>query len=99
MGNQLHKNFPSFEVSSLQNKRLEGLTLTGKSADSFPNPVPDGTGVPQWALLDVTVRYYLLYIRYELTAHFSLRIAGTPPNRSPLVVGIHHFAFHGQLQT
>jgi len=26
---------------------------------SFPNPIPNGTAVPQWALRDVTVSFYL----------------------------------------
>jgi hypothetical protein len=33
------------------------IVLTPRQlAHSFPNPVPAGTRVPQWALLDVTVR-------------------------------------------
>ena len=98
MGNQLHKSFPDFGVSFLL-QNGEGLTLKGRSARSFPNPVPEGTRLPQWALLDVTVRYYPLYLRHELTTHASLRIVGAPTNRGPLVVGIIHSAFRGQLQT
>ena len=36
--------------------------IDGQLAHSFPNPVPAGTSVPAWALLDVTVRcYYVLF--------------------------------------
>ena len=69
------------------------MALIGKSAHSFPNPVPAGTYVPQWSLLDVSVRYYLQYIRHKLMAHTSLRIVGTLTNRTPLVVRIIHSAF------
>ena len=69
--------------------------MTGILVHSFPNPVPDGTSVPQWALLDVTVRYYPSYIQHELTqaAHPSFRIVGAPTIRGPLVVRIIHFVF------
>jgi hypothetical protein len=41
----------------------------GRSANSFPYPVPSGIYVPHWALIDVTVRCNL--------SHFS-RTDGTP---------------------
>ncbi|KAI0249315.1 hypothetical protein BJV78DRAFT_1228716 [Lactifluus subvellereus] len=31
------------------------LCLFHQTSPSFPNPIPDGTRVPQWALLDVTI--------------------------------------------
>ena len=31
--------------------------LTLELTRRFPNPIPSGIHVPQWALLDVTVRY------------------------------------------
>jgi hypothetical protein len=35
---------------------LIALALAGQFASRFPNPIPSGTRLPQWALLDVTVR-------------------------------------------
>jgi hypothetical protein len=36
--------------------------LTGFWTHRFPNPVPKGTSVPQWALEDVTVGCYLSFL-------------------------------------
>ena len=53
--------------------------IDGQLAHSFPNPVPAGTYVPAWALLDVTVRcYYGLlfsytYSQYNLAREFLER--------------------------
>ena len=41
---------------------------------SFPNAVPEGTRVPQWALIDVTVRCCLSFMR--------------PANRTPQVENV-----------
>jgi hypothetical protein len=54
----------------------------------FPNPIPSGTRVPQWALLDVTVRCYVLFDGNVLTVPSSLRTTGIPISRMPSVVGI-----------
>ena len=45
----------------------------------FPNPVPSGTRVPQWALIDITVRCYVFFNGNIFTAPFtgSLRTIGT----------------------
>jgi hypothetical protein len=45
----------------------------------FPNPIPSGTRVPQWALIDITVRCYVLFNGKVtvFTAPFSLRTIGT----------------------
>jgi len=50
--------------------------------------VPVGTSVPLWALLDVTVRYFLFFSRHEPTAHTSWGILGTSHRRVPSVVGV-----------
>lgn len=43
------------------------LPLIEKLHPSFPNPVPDGTYVPYWALINVTVRYSpFVFIAYRL---------------------------------
>jgi hypothetical protein len=59
------------------------MALTRRLALSFPNPVPAGTRVPKWALIDVTVRSHVIYhpVRIVLTAHLSLRTTGTPTSR------------------
>jgi hypothetical protein len=58
---QLHTDTTSLEVSFPLRPRTYRIALTGQLAHSFPNPVPAGTLVPAWALLDVTVRcYYVL---------------------------------------
>ena len=68
------------------------MALTRRSALSFPNPVPAGTRVPQWALIDVTVRSHDIYrpMRVVLTAHFSLRTTGTPTSLRPSAVRNSH---------
>ncbi len=45
----------------------------------FPNPVPSGTRVPRWALIDVTVRCYVFFNGNIFTAPStgSLRTIGT----------------------
>jgi hypothetical protein len=45
----------------------------------FPNPVPSGTRVPQWALIDITVRCCVFFNGNVFTALFtgSLRTIGT----------------------
>lgn len=88
---QLHKYYASFDVSSRcgNDSKFEVLALTGKSAHSFPNPVPVETRVPQWALLDVTVRCHLPFpTSHILMTQVSLRIIGTPASRRSSVVGI-----------
>src|SRR5579863_420472 len=71
------------------------MALTRRLALSFPNAVPAGTRVPQWALLDVTVRSHV--INYPtlivLTAHLSSRTTGTSTSRWPSAVGIHLSVF------
>jgi hypothetical protein len=39
----------------------------------FPNPIPSGTRVPQWALIDVTVRCYVFFNGKVFTAPSSMR--------------------------
>jgi len=77
------------------------MALTRRSALSFPNPVPAGTRVPQWALIDVTVRSRVIYhpMRIVLTAHLSLRTTGTPTSLRPSVVGIHTCLFFDTFHT
>ena len=43
----------------------------------FPNPIPSGTRVPQWALIDITVRCYVPFNGKVFTAPSSLRTFGT----------------------
>ena len=43
------------------------LTLT--LAHRFPNPIPAGTRVPRWALLDVTVRCQTFFLRITYSQH------------------------------
>jgi hypothetical protein len=43
----------------------------------FPNPIPSGTRVPQWALIDVTVRFYVYFNYNVFTVPSSLRTSGT----------------------
>ena len=44
---------------------------------SFPNPIPSGTRVPQWALIDVTVRCNVYFYDIVFTTSSSLRTLGT----------------------
>jgi hypothetical protein len=60
-------------------------------ARRFPNPIPLGTRVPQWALLDVTVRCYVFFSMATYLQHSSLGIIGIPISRKPLAVGILFF--------
>ncbi len=39
--------------------------IDGELVHSFPNPVPAGTHVPAWALLDVTVRCYYVLLFFD----------------------------------
>jgi hypothetical protein len=57
---------------------------------SFPYPVPAGTRVPQWTLINVTVRNHVIYnmIRIVSTTYFSSRTTGTSRSLRPSVVGI-----------
>ena len=56
----LQREFP------LATENLFRLALTkGQMALRFPNPVPSGTRVPHWALLDVTVRCYVMFDGWE----------------------------------
>jgi hypothetical protein len=59
---QLHKDTTSLEVSFPLRPRIYRIALTRQLAHSFPNPVPAGTYVPAWALLDVTVRCYYVIL-------------------------------------
>jgi hypothetical protein len=43
----------------------------------FPNPIPLGTRVPYWALIDITVRRYVFFNDKVFTAPPSLRTFGT----------------------
>jgi hypothetical protein len=54
----------------------------------FPNPVPHGTRVPYWALIDVTVRKQVFFFGNVLTTKSRLRILGTLSNRILSVVRI-----------
>ena len=61
-------------------------------ARRFPNPVPSGIRVPQWALIDVTVRFQLLLLYTFITAkkkNCRKRTNGTPTNHIPSVVSTH----------
>ena len=69
---------PSSWVSDVVENLLR-LTLT--LSQRFPNPIPTGTRVPQWALLDVTVRRYNFFSANVLTARLGLRTIGTSINR------------------
>jgi len=51
MGSQLHRNFSFINVGPQLWQRIK----QGNCPHSFPNAVPTGTCVPQWALIDVTV--------------------------------------------
>jgi hypothetical protein len=61
------------------------LTLT--PALRFPNPIPSGTRVPQWALLDVTVCFLAFFLDNILTTRSRTGTIGTLTNRMPSVVG------------
>ena len=54
----------------------------------FPNPVPSGTRVPQWALIDVTVRCYVFFTGNIFTppSTCSLGTIGTQTSHLQLVV-------------
>ena len=52
----VHKRCPHRRGFSRCGKWFDELTVY--LAHSFPNPIPDGTRVPHWALLDITVRLY-----------------------------------------
>ena len=54
-------------------------TDKGQTTHSFPNPIPSGTRVPKWALLDITVRCYVFFDGNMFTEppSGSLRIIGT----------------------
>jgi len=54
----------------------------------FPNPVPYGTRVPYWALIDVTVRKQVFFFGNVLTTKSRLRILGTLSYRILSVVRI-----------
>ena len=54
----------------------------------FPNPIPSGTRVPQWALIDITVRCYAFLNGTVFTASSSLRTIGTQTSLMQLVVRI-----------
>ena len=67
MGIQLHDGFAAFDVSfPCRGKKkyyFEEIRIDGCDRPrSFPNPVPSGTRVPQWALRDVTVSSYRIYL-------------------------------------
>jgi len=63
MGIQLHQGFAPFDVSfSVAARAFEGFGIDGVMGHSFPNAVPSGTRVPQWALRDVTVSCYCTYL-------------------------------------
>ena len=53
----------------------------------FPNPVPAGTRVPQWALLDVTVRCYVMFDGNVLTVPSRPKTTGIPTSHMPSAVG------------
>ena len=72
-------------------KNLLCLTLT--LARRFPNPIPSGTRVPGWALLDVTVRCYAFFSDSLLIARSRKKTIGTTTNRLPSVVRIFSFLF------
>ena len=57
MDGQLHKDSASLIVSCLWEQIIRCPRLTLELTRRFPNPIPSGIHVPQWALLDVTVRY------------------------------------------
>ena len=50
-------------MSSLPRLKIYCFEIdTVKMARRFPNAIPSGTRVPQWALLDVTVRCYVFFL-------------------------------------
>ena len=62
------------------------ITLT-PARRRFPNPIPSGTRVPQWALLDVTVCFLAFFLDNILTTRSRTRTIGTLTDRMPSVVG------------
>ena len=50
--------------------------------------MPAGTAVPEWALIDVTVRRFPLFSRQVSIAHARWRVIGTSANRWASVVGV-----------
>ena len=63
-------------------------TDEGQMVCRFPNPVPSGTRVPQWALLDITVRCYVFFSGNIFTAPSTgrLRTIGTQTSLSQSAV-------------
>ena len=59
----------------------------------FPNPIPSGTRVPQWALIDITVRRFVFFDCNVLTAPFSLRTIGMKTRPFQSVVRSHSLSF------
>ena len=62
---------------------------TVQMACRFPNAIPSGTRVPQWALLDVTVRCYVFFFSVATYSQRSRLVTiGIPISQLPLVVRI-----------
>jgi hypothetical protein len=70
------------------------LPLMDTLTPSFPNPVPPGTYVPHWALIDVTVRCSSFRLRGIPTLYPRHRTTGIPINRMPPAVGTLLFLRH-----
>jgi hypothetical protein len=65
------------------------LHLALNSVPRFPNPVPVGTHVPHWAILDVTVCFKLFFSPLNSTIITrSRKTIGTPVDRMLLVVSM-----------
>jgi hypothetical protein len=78
---------PRREFHSRQKIYCMALT-EGQMACRFPNPVPSGTRVPQWALIDITVRCHVFFNGNIFTAPStgSLRTIGTQTSLMQSVV-------------
>jgi hypothetical protein len=69
---------PQREFHSRQKLEIYGIGIDeGQMACRFPNPIPSGTRVPRWALLDVTVRCSVLFNRNVFTVPSRPRTIGT----------------------
>jgi hypothetical protein len=61
----------------------------------FPNPIPSGTRVPQWALIDITVRCYVFFNDniFTVPSTGSLREIGTQTSLSQSAVRTFSLSF------